>query len=107
MTMNEDNLWSGSELELLVILLEQEGFTWDNIVEHVAEDTDAGKQCSQCRDMLYSNDYKYDRERRLAFARADLPERPTGFPTNDPSKSYKSYLAYRIRNPDGTPFYPD
>lgn len=98
MNINEDNLWSGSELELLVILLEQEGFSWDNIVEHVAEDSDAGKQCGQCRDMLYSNEYKYDRERRLVFARSELAVRPTGFPTNDPSEAHKNNLAYRVRN---------
>lgn len=97
--MNEDNLWSGSELELLVILLELEGFAWDNIVEHIAEDAEGGKGCTQCRDMLYSNDPHFERERVIALSRSELEVRPTGFPSNDPNQTHENLAAYYERNP--------
>lgn len=96
--MNENNLWSGSELELLVILLEQEGFTWDSIVDHVAEDNDEGKACIECRNMLYSDGTMYKRERRIALAWSEQPVRPTGFPTNNPSEASENQQAHWARN---------
>lgn len=96
--MNEDKLWSGSELELLVILLEQEGFTWKDIVEHVAEDGEAGRGCTECQKLLYdTKNFRYINERRFALSRSEWAERPTGFITDDEADINKQ--EYYARNP--------
>ena len=68
----DQNLWSGSELELLVILLEyeKEFGTWEQIKQHIVDDDQGGRSCARCWYLLYSHDGGYQRLRNRALARS-------------------------------------